>query len=79
MTTLGALDDSWLGESVNIPYTAVSGVLESYDVDYEDEVKLEVNGDTYYLPRDYPIYEYNFEEYTPSVLLGVVEPWSPIV
>lgn len=77
--TLRDLREEDLGTSIRVPYTNVEGVLESFDVEYADDVKIVVSGNAYYLPADYPIAEsLDFGEYDPSVLLGVVDPWSPL-
>lgn len=77
--TLRDLTEEDLGTSVRIPYTNVEGVLEDFNIDYADDVKIVVSGNIYYLPADYPITEaMDFGEYDPTVLLGVVDPWSPL-
>lgn len=77
--TLRDLTDEDIGMSIRVPYTQVEGTLESYSPDYEDEVRLVVSGATYYLPGDFPVVEaMDFGEYDPSVILGVVDPWSPL-
>lgn len=75
---LGELDASWLGKTVQIPYTQIVGELSDYDLDYEDEVRLVIDDEVLYMPREYPVREYDFDSYDPSVLLGVVDPWSDI-
>lgn len=76
--TLNDLDDNMIGTRIRILYTPVEGVLEYFNLDYEEDVKVIINGSTYYLPREFPVSEsITDEEYDPSVLLGVVEPWSP--
>lgn len=77
--TLRDLSTDMIGTSIRIPYTQVEGVLYSFDLDYEDDVRLEVDGNVYYLPADYPVAEsLGTDEYDPAVLLGVVDPWSPL-
>lgn len=72
------LDDSFIDTKIRVLYTQVDGVLQDYDLDYEDEVKIVVDDETYYLPRGYPFsVSLSDEDYDPAVLLGVVDPWSP--
>ena len=54
-------------------------MLESFSTEYGDDVKIVVDGNPYYLPAEYPVVEaMDFGDYDPSVLLGVVDPWSPL-
>lgn len=77
--TLRELSEDDIGTSIRVPYTQVEGILESFDINYGDEVKIVVGGNPYYLPADYPVTEsIDFGDYDPSVLLGVVDPWSPL-
>lgn len=72
------LDENYVGARIIVKFTQLEGVLDSFDLDYEDEVKIVLDGDSYYLPREYPFAEaLKDEDYDPIVLLGVVEPWSP--
>lgn len=67
-----------IGTQIRVLYTQVEGTLEDFDLEYEDEVKLVISGETYYLPHDYPFAESTTpEDYDPAVLLGVVDPWTP--
>lgn len=73
------LNSDDIGTQIRIPYTNVEGTLESYDVDYGDDVKIIVSGIVYYLPAEYPVVSsMDYGEYDPTVLLGVVDPWSPL-
>lgn len=77
--TLRELSDSDVGTRIRVPYTQVEGVLESFSAEYGDDVKIVVDGNPYYLPAEYPVVEaMDFGDYDPSVLLGVVDPWSPL-
>lgn len=77
--TLRDLTESDIGTRIRVQYTQVEGILESFNIEYGDEVKVVVDGNPYYLPADYPVVEaMDFGEYDPSVLLGVVDPWSPL-
>lgn len=77
--TLRDLTESDVGTRIRIRYTQVEGVLESFSTKYGDEVKVVVDGNPYYFPADYPVVEaMDFGDYDPSVLLGVVDPWSPL-
>ena len=77
--TLRDLTESDIGTRIRVQYTQVEGILESFNIEYGDEVKVVVDGSPYYLPADYPVVEaMDFGEYDPSVLLGVVDPWSPL-
>lgn len=77
--TLRDLSDSDIGTRIRVQYTQVEGVLESFNTKYGDDVKLVVDGTYYYLPAEYPVVAaMDFEDYEPSVLLGVVDPWSPL-
>lgn len=75
---LNKLNESLIGKGVRIPYTHIVGTLESFNVDYGDDVSIRVSGETFYLPGDFDIYEYDLDDYEPSVLLGVVDPQSEI-
>lgn len=77
--TLRDLTESDIGTRIRVQYTQVEGILESFNIEYGDEVKVVVDGNPYYLPAEYPVVEaMDFGEYDPSVLLGVVDPWSPL-
>lgn len=77
--TLRDLTESDIGTRIRVQYTQVEGILESFNIEYGDEVKVVVNGNPYYLPAEYPVVEaMDFGDYDPSVLLGVVDPWSPL-
>lgn len=72
------LDESFLGASIRVMYTQIEGELTDFNLNYGDDVKIVVGGEVYYLPREYPFAEsVGYDDYDPSVLLGVVEPWSP--
>lgn len=76
--TLKDLDESYIGKSIRVLYTQLEGELDDFDLEYEDEVKIVLDGESFYLPRDYPFAEsIDVAEYDPIVLLGVVDPWSP--
>ena len=77
--TLRDLTESDIGTRIRVQYTQVEGILESSNIEYGDEVKVVVDGNPYYLPAEYPVVEaMDFGEYDPSVLVGVVDPWSPL-
>lgn len=77
--TLRDLTQEDVGTLIRVPFTQVEGTLDSFDTDYGDDVKVVVSGIPYYLPGDYPVTEaLGFGEYDPTVLLGVVDPWSPL-
>lgn len=77
--TLNDLTEEELGTRIKVHYTQVEGTLDSFDLDYEDDVKVTISGVTYFLPREFPYSESILpEDYDPAVLLGVVEPWSPL-
>lgn len=77
--TLRDLSDSDVGTRIHVQYTQVEGVLESFSTEYGDDVKVVIDGTSYYLPAEYPVVEaMDFGDYDPSVLLGVVDPWSPL-
>lgn len=76
--TLGNLEDNDVGSRIRVHFTQVEGELESFDIDYGDDVKVIVSGTAYYLPAEYPFSEsISEEDYDPAVLLGVIDPWSP--
>ena len=78
MRTIGSLSTEDVGTSITVGYIPVSGVLERVSHDYEDESKVTISGEDYYLPKEYPVYDSeSTTDYDPSVILGVVDPWSP--
>ena len=76
--TIGSLREEDIGRNIRIGYTPMSGVLTHVDHDYGDESLVVVGGMAVYLPREFPVYDnITDDEYHPSVLTGVVDPWSP--